>query len=312
MPTNDDIESLKEFCGKSHLPILDELLSLRAIRDASGEEVSDLRTVICSGIWSNTKQKQEAADVAVDSIVSKVFFLREQLREAREENNRYHDEAQVADSLVLTLQKEVKMLTKERNEAMGIAGYFRELAKDLKETNRRDEAEMDEARSQLKKQIDITYEAKSVISRMQKDKHDNDGYANQRFSDDYENIKALKAELAELRKAPGMEEVDACITAPATVYYGDRRVSGGQKLDGKKLADIARRAIISREVEKKRADEWQEKCEDENLKRLIVEKERDEVVVLLKWLWTHGQCLYPTHPNNKLIKKLFSEIVEGK
>jgi len=34
-----------------------------------------------------------------------------------EENNRLHDEAQVADSLVLTLQEEVKVLTAERDEA---------------------------------------------------------------------------------------------------------------------------------------------------------------------------------------------------
>lgn len=38
----------------------------------------------------------------------------------------------------------------------------------------------------------------------------------------------------------------------------------------------------------------------------------EEVVGLLKWLWTHGQCLYPTHTNNKLIKKLYSEVMKGK
>lgn len=145
-----------------------ELLSLRAIRDASDEEVSDLRTVICSGIWSNTKQKQEAADVAVDSIVSKVFFLREQLREAREENNRYHDEAQVSDSLVLTLQEEVKMLTKERDEARKEVAWQKKKVRNL------------QMAADSAGRVDLLSQ-----------------------------IATLTTELAALKSAPGMAEVDA-------------------------------------------------------------------------------------------------------
>jgi len=46
-----------------------------------------------------------------------IAFLRSRITTLTEENKRLHDEAEVSDSLVLTLQEEVKMLTTERDEA---------------------------------------------------------------------------------------------------------------------------------------------------------------------------------------------------
>jgi len=72
--------------------------------------------------------------------------------------------------------------------------FLRQEIEDWKEANRRAEAERDEARKEVEKQIEITYEAKAVASRIQKVKHDNDEFANQRFMDDKAKIETLTAE----------------------------------------------------------------------------------------------------------------------
>lgn len=168
----------------------------------------------------------------------------EQIATLTEENNRLHDEAQVTDSLVLTLQEEVKTLTKERDEA--------------------------------------------------------------------------RKELAELRKAPGVEEIDALeneylFTLKTLGHLGSLADRFSLRDIAVKLATLARQAIDSREAEKKRADEWQEKYEDENSERLIVEKERDEVVGLLKWIFRNQENQH--HLDWAILSdesRRILEIVEGK
>lgn len=60
-------------------------------------------------------------------------------------------------------------------------------------------------------------------------------------------IATLTAELAALKSAPAMAEVDACIFTPEPYQYGVTTVYSETKYDGKKLADIARRSIASRD-----------------------------------------------------------------
>ena len=117
-----------------------------------------------------------------------------------------------------------------------------------------------------------------------------------------------RKELAELRKAPGMEEVDAILQSDQTPEACEEA-----------LASLARKAIESREVEKKRADAWQEKYEDENSERLMVEKERDDIAGLLKWLATSkvdglsvmATLMAKSHYGNTDAHRVL-EIVEGK
>lgn len=72
--------------------------------------------------------------------------------------------------------------------------------------------------------------------------------------DDINKIATLTAErdesrkeLAKLRSAPGMEEVDACVFKPEPIHNGVTSIYGPTIYDGKKLCNIARRAIASRE-----------------------------------------------------------------
>lgn len=91
-----------------------------------------------------------------------------------------------------------------------------------------------------------------------------------------------RKELAALKSAPGMREVDACIVTPEPYERGVTTVYGPVKYDGEKLADIARRSIASRE----------------------------EVVGLLRKLWWEIP-VGAINLNRKWILRII-EIVEGK
>lgn len=155
------------------------------------------------------REKCEHKSQQVDSQVSIVSEMQSQVTTLTEENKRLHDESEVSDSLVLTLQEEVKMLAKERDEA-------RRINNDTLESSVREVVKLRDG--------------------VEKD------------------IERLSLELAELRSAPGMDEVES---ACEVVYEGiveydiDRDCEG----DLGELCDITRRAIASREEEKQRADE---------------------------------------------------------
>ncbi len=171
--------------------------TLTAERDEARKEIERL------------KEKCEHKSQQVDSQVSIVSEMQSQVTTLTEENKRLHDESEVSDSLVLTLQEEVKMLAKERDEA-------RRINNDTLESSVREVVKLRDG--------------------VEKD------------------IERLSLELAELRSAPGMDEVES---ACEVVYEGiveydiDRDCEG----DLGELCDIARRAIASRGEEKKRADE---------------------------------------------------------
>jgi hypothetical protein len=126
--------------------------------------------------------------------------MQSQVTTLTEENKRLHDESEVSDSLVLTLQEEVKMLAKERDEA-------RRINNDTLESSVREVVKLRDG--------------------VEKD------------------IERLSLELAELRSAPGIDEVDEIL----------RDVNSSMFDNQERLASITRRAIASREEEKQRADE---------------------------------------------------------
>jgi transposase len=107
---------------------IDELLALRSLRDAGDEEVERLTNEILYQLRTSdiaklrdiaiargqqlreAREKCEHKSQQVDSQVSIVSEMQSQVTTLTEENKRLHDESEVSDSLVLTLQEEVKML----------------------------------------------------------------------------------------------------------------------------------------------------------------------------------------------------------
>ncbi|TXH09869.1 MAG: hypothetical protein E6R04_06930 [Spirochaetes bacterium] len=210
------------------------------------------------------KSKLEHKSQQVDAQVSLVSEMQAKIDYLTEENERLHDEAQVTDSLVLTLQEEVKTLTKERGEAQ----------------------------KDLEKQVDITYEAKAVVSQMQK-------------------------ELTALKSSPGIEEVDALeneylFTLKTLGHLGSLADRYSLRDLAVKLASLARQAIASRDEEKKRADS----CRTNMFQ---AEQERDEMAGLLKWVATSkvdglsvmATLMAKSHYGNTDARRIL-EIVEGK
>jgi predicted RNase H-like nuclease (RuvC/YqgF family) len=197
---------------------IDELLALRSLRDAGDEEVERLTNEILYQLRTSdiaklrdiaiargqqlreAREKCEHKSQQVDSQVSIVSEMQSQVTTLTEENKRLHDESEVSDSLVLTLQEEVKMLAKERDEA-------RRINNDTLESSVREVVKLRDG--------------------VEKD------------------IERLSLELAELRSAPGIDEVDEIL----------RDVNSSMFDNQERLASITRRAIASREEEKQRADE---------------------------------------------------------
>lgn len=225
-----------------------ELLALRTLRDAGDEEVEKISVEMeaCfvaqnDDVLLTGEERSDAQSTLIDLArqIRDIAITRgQQLREAREEierlkgeyasleSNWLHEKENVewqktkvrnlrmaADAAGrVDLQSQIATLAAERdglNEALSLAG------KDVDRLT----AERDEARTKLEKQIDITYEAKAVVSQMQK-------------------------ELAALKSAPGMEEVDALVAKEDSL---SAKMSAGHYLLFINDCDIARRSIASRE-----------------------------------------------------------------
>lgn len=231
MLTNEELEKIVKrdpcFNGIEIGKMARELLAIRSLRDAGDEEVERLTNEILYQLRTSdiaklrdiaiargqqlreAREKCEHKSQQVDSQVSIVSEMQSQVTTLTEENKRLHDESEVSDSLVLTLQEEVKMLAKERDEA-------RRINNDTLESSVREVVKLRDG--------------------VEKD------------------IERLSLELAELRSAPGIEEVDkVCEVVYDAIkdYDFDRDCED----DLGALCDIARRAIASREEEKQRADE---------------------------------------------------------
>lgn len=177
--------------------------------------------------------------------------LQSKIADLTEEIERLHDEAQVADSLALTLQEEVKMLAKERDEAWKELEHWRKRAdwlgscyKDKTIAGGRVVIVLDGTK------VATHPDGADVVAGWIDAAMEGIAGLPEGLEFSKQKIERLTAELAELRKAPGIEEVDACM-------YHDL-FSGKDVCDLNKLFSVARRAIAA----------------------------RDEVVGLLKWI--HG------------------------
>lgn len=218
-----------------------ELLTLRTLRDAGDEEVERLRHTIADLGPSLAGEADRLHDIAITR--------GQQLREIREScpcnchNQPSSKEAmgldehsncgecikgllQEADAMQDSLCEKYESELREAREEIERARANELAACDslVNEHNRLTEqivtltTERDEARSKLEKQIDITYEAKAVVSQMQK-------------------------ELAALKACPAMAEVDAL----------EKKWNGPLLIDDEGLVigeifSALRRSISSREV----------------------------------------------------------------
>lgn len=305
---------------------IEELLQLRDLRDMSDVDVCQAYGDVDNGIGmdpenpSNTRYIQtakEALDKLYDMTIARGQTRTDAVNRAAEwakecgrldeeierlksklEHKSQQVEAQV--SLVTEMQAKIDYLTEENKRLHDEAQVADSLVLTLQEEVKVLTKERDEARSRGDYFRDGAAEWKE-INRMAESERDE-----------------ARKELAELRKAPGMEEIDALeneylFTLKTLGHLGSLADRFSLRDIAVKLATLARQAIDSREAEKKRADEWQEKYEDENSERLIVEKERDEVVGLLKWIFRNQENQH--HLDWAILSdesRRILEIVEGK